>query len=56
MENSPQIEVRKMTAKGGGGVVRKGMGWEVGLSRGKLLYLEWINNKLLLYSAGSYIQ
>ena len=31
-------------------------GWEVAVSRCKLLYIEWINNKVLLYSAGNYIQ
>ena len=31
-------------------------GREFGLSRGKLLYIEWINNKILLYSSGNYIQ
>ena len=29
--------------------------WEVGVSRYKLLYIKWIN-KVLLYSAGNYIQ
>ena len=37
--------------EGGGG-----MDWEFGISRCKLLYREWINNKVLLYSTGSYIQ
>ena len=32
------------------------MEWEVGISRCKLLYIEWINNKVLLYSTGNYIQ
>ena len=43
-----------MVAKGrqGGG----GMEWEFGVSRYKLLYIEWINNKVLLYSIGNYIQ
>ena len=39
-------------AEGGGG----GMDWEFGISRCKLLYIEWINNKVLLYSTGNYIQ
>ena len=26
-----------------------GMEWESGISRCKLLYIEWINNKVLLY-------
>ena len=33
-----------------------GMDWEFGVSRRKLLYIEWINNKVLLYSTGNYIQ
>ena len=33
-----------------------GMDWEFGVSRCKLLYREWINNKILLYSTGNYIQ
>ena len=35
---------------------RGGKDWEFGISRGKLLYIEWINNKVLLYSTGNYIQ
>ena len=30
--------------------------WEFGISRYKLLYTEWINNKILLYSIGNHIQ
>ena len=30
--------------------------WEFGISRCKLLYTEWIYNKVLLYSAGNHIQ
>ena len=33
-----------------------GMDWEFGISRCKLLYIEWKNNKVLLYSTGNYIQ
>ena len=33
-----------------------GMDWEFGISRCKLLYRGWINNKFLLYSIGNYIQ
>ena len=29
---------------------------EFGISRGKLLYIGWINNMALLYSTGNYIQ
>ena len=43
-----------MVAKGEGG--GRGMGWEFGISRCNLLHLEWINNKVLLYSIGNYIQ
>ena len=32
------------------------MEWESGISRCKLLYIEWINNKVLLDSTGNYIQ
>ena len=32
------------------------MDWEFGISRCKLLYIEWIDNKVLLYSTGNYIQ
>ena len=31
------------------------MDWEFGISRCKLLYLGWINSKVLLYSRGNYI-
>ena len=40
--------------QGGGGQGRKD--WEFGISRCKLLYIGWINNKVLLYSTGNYIQ
>jgi len=33
-----------------------GMEWEFGVRRSKLLNIEWINNKVLLYSTGNYIQ
>ena len=32
------------------------MEWEFGVSRGKLLYIEWIKNKVPLYSTGNNIQ
>ena len=38
--------------QGGSG---EGMDWEFGISRGKLLYIGWINNKVLLYIIGNYI-
>ena len=32
------------------------MGWEFRISRCKLSYIEWVNNRVLLYSIGNYIQ
>ena len=43
-----------MVAKGEGS--RGGKDWEFGIGRGKLLYIGWINNKVLVYSTGNYIQ
>ena len=43
-----------MVAKGEGGTGGKNR--ECGISRGKLLYIEWINDKVLLHSIGNYIQ
>ena len=34
----------------------KEIDWEFGISTGKLLYIKWINNKVLLYSTGKLIQ
>ena len=34
----------------------KGMEWEFGISRCKLVYIEWINSKVRLYSTENYIQ
>ena len=47
IENSPVV------AKGEDG---GRMDWEFGISRCKLVYLEWINNNVLLYRTGNYIQ
>ena len=33
-----------------------GLDWEFGIGRCKILHLEWINNKILMYSKGNYIQ
>ena len=33
----------------------RGVDWKFGISRCKLLYTGWINNKILLYSTGDYI-
>ena len=43
-----------MAAKGEGG--GRGMEWEFGISRCKLVYIEWINSKVRLYSTENYIQ
>ena len=48
-----------MVAKGEGvgeGWSGRGLDWEFGVSRCKLVYTEWINNKVLLCSTGNYIQ
>ena len=34
----------------------RGLDWEFGVNRCKLLYIEWINSKVLLYSIRKYIQ
>ena len=31
------------------------MDWEFEISRYKLLYTEWVSNKVLVYSTGNYI-
>ena len=40
----------------GVGVGESEMDWEFGVSRCKLLHLEWISNEILLYSPGNYIE
>ena len=53
-ETESQTQNRLVVAKriGGGGR----MEWEVEVSRYKLLYIEWIKNKALLYNTKKYIQ
>ena len=36
--------------------VEGGMEWKFGVSRCKLIYIGWINNKVLVYSTENYIQ
>ena len=48
------MENRLVVAKGEGFGGRKD--WEFGISRCKLVYIGWINNKVLLCSVGNYIQ
>ena len=57
--NEPTYKKRKQTHRHGeqtcGG--REGREWfGLGVNRWKILHLEWIYNKVLLYSTGSYIQ
>ena len=33
-----------------------GMDWEFGVNRCKLLHFEWIDNEVLMYSTGNYVQ
>ena len=47
------IENRLVVAKGGSGGEKD---WEFWINRCKLLYIGWINNKVLLYSTENYIQ
>ena len=53
-ETESWIENGLVVAKGEG--VGGGVKWEVWVSRYKLLYIEWINNKVLLYGTENYIQ
>ena len=48
------MENRLVVAKGEG--EGRGMDGEFGVSRCKGLYFQWINNEVLLYSTGNYIQ
>ena len=48
------IENRLVVAKGKSG--GSGKDREFGVSRCKLLHLEWVSNEVLLYSTGKYIQ
>ena len=52
-QKKTHTENRIVVAKGMGA---GGMDGEFGISRCKLLYREWINNKVLVYSTGNYIQ
>ena len=47
---------REQTCGCQGGVAGGMKDWEFGISRCKLVYIGWINNKVLLYSPGNYIQ
>ena len=45
--------IKNLFWQGGGG--GSGMDWEFGVSRYKLLHLEWKSSKFLLYGIGNYI-
>ena len=47
---------RKQTCGCQGAEGRRWIDWEFGVNRCKLLYLEWIDNEVLQYSTGKYIQ
>ena len=47
---------REQTCGGRGGGGGGGMDWEFGVRKCKLLYTGWINNEVLVYSTGNYIQ
>ena len=49
-----RLGVQSNGCQGGGG--GSGMDWEFGVSRCKLLHLEGISHKLLLYCTGNHIQ
>ena len=53
-ETDSQTENRFVVARGNGG--DSGLDWEFGVSRCKLLHLEWMGNEVLLYSTENYIQ
>ena len=54
LKSHTDLENRLVIAKWEEG--RYGMDGEFGVSRGKLLHLEWISNEVLPYSTGNYIQ
>ena len=47
------LENRLVGCQGGGG--GKGMDWELGVDRCRLLPLEWISNEILLCIPGNYV-
>ena len=53
-ETGSQTEHRLAVTKGEGN--KGGKDWEFGVGICTLLHLKWINNKVLLYSTGNYIQ
>ena len=56
MKQKQSHRYREWTCGCQGGGAGGGKVWEFGMSRCKLLYIGWINNKVLLYSTGDYTQ
>ena len=56
MEQKQTYRHREQTCGCQGGVHRGGKDWEFGINRCKLVHIGWINNEVLLYSTGNYIQ
>ena len=56
MEQKQTHRHREQTSHAKGEGLGEGMDRESGMSRCKLVYIGWINNKVLLYSTGNYIQ
>ena len=54
-EKKPTHGHREWTWGCQGGRGGRGMDWELGVHRCKILYLEWISNVILLYDTGKYI-
>ena len=57
--NLPMIQNHRNREQAGGCQgewAEGGIEWEVGVSRGNLLYIEWIDNKILLHSTENYFQ
>ena len=50
-DSRQRLDLLLPRGRAGGG----GMDWKFQISRYKLVYIEWINNKVLLYSTGNYI-
>ena len=53
-QKQTHVENKIVVPKGVG--VERGMAWEFRISRCKPLYIEWINNRDLLYGTENYIQ
>ena len=54
LSDSLQTGLSFVVAKGEG--CERGMDWEFGINRCKIVYTEWVNIKVLLHSTGNYIQ